>query len=120
MGSAPLDNDYYQASHHKAQRLRVVLRLFAQGCMLVVVLALGWWVMTTLGGYSLESQSDSPAVMAGPIYLAGCPVADTLDKSSTQADAGKVEGCSEEDVSHPISSRRAGGGLGERAHRAER
>jgi hypothetical protein len=117
-----LDNGYYQASYHKEPRLHLVLRLVAQG--FVVVLVLGWWGMTTLGSHTLASESDSPAAMAEPIYVGGCPVADTPEKSSEKSSAqggvGKGGGCSEEGISHPISSRRPGAGLGEHAHRAER
>jgi hypothetical protein len=77
-----LDNSHYQASYHKEPRLHLVLRLVAQGFVLVVVLASGWWGMTTLGSHTLASESDSPAAMAEPIYVGGCPVADTLEKSS--------------------------------------
>jgi hypothetical protein len=114
-----LDNSHYQASYHKEPRLHLVLRLVAQG-FVVVLLASVWWGMTTLGSDTLASESDSPAAMAEPIYVGGCPVADTLEKSSAQGGAGKGGGCSEEGGTHPISSRRPGAGLGEHAHRAER
>jgi hypothetical protein len=64
--------------------------------------------MTTLGGDSLQPISD-------PIYVAGCPLADTtLEKGSAGG------GCSKEGASHPITSRQPGGGLVEHAHGAER
>ncbi len=122
MGPARLDDGgYLRASYHEEPRIRVVLRLLAQGAVLVVALASGWWGITTLGGHTLASESDSPAGMASPIYVAGCPVTDTLDRSPAQGGAGKKGGhCSEEGVSYPISSRQPGAGLGEHAHRAER
>jgi len=115
-----LDNGHYQASYHEEPRLHLILRLVAQG--FVVVLASGWWGMRTLGSHTLASESDSPALVADPIYMGGCPVADTdtLDKSSAQGGAGKGGGCSEEGGTHPISSRQPGAGLGEYAHRAQR
>jgi hypothetical protein len=62
--------------------------------------------MTTLGSYSLQA-------MRYPIYVAGCPLADTLEKGSGGG------GCSKEGVSHPISSRQPGVRLGEQAYGAE-
>jgi hypothetical protein len=49
-----------------------------------------------------------------PLYVAGCPQADTLEKGSGGG------GCSKEGVSHPMTSRQPGAGLSERAHGAER
>jgi hypothetical protein len=84
----------------------------------VVVMALGWWGMMTLGSHSLASESDSVAQMGDPIYVAGCPVVDTLQKSSAGVGVGK--GCSKEGSSHPITSRQPGGGLAEVGRGAER
>jgi hypothetical protein len=64
--------------------------------------------MMTLG-------SDSVQAMRYPLYVAGCPLADTtLEKGSA------VGGCSKEGVSHPITSRQPGVRLVEHAHGAER
>jgi hypothetical protein len=94
-----------------------VVRLLAEGGV-VLVMALGWWGMITLSSHSLASESDSLAEMVDLIYVAGCPVADTLEKSTAGVGAGK--GCSKEGSSHPISSRQPGVGLGGPAHGAER
>jgi hypothetical protein len=50
--------------------------------------------------------------------VAGCPVVDTLQESSVKEDAGRA--CTEEVSTHPITSRRPGGGLGEDAHGTDR
>ena len=78
--------------------MKIVVRLLAESLVVVLLMAFGWWGMTSLGSDSLKPMSD-------PIYVAGCPQADTLQKGS-----GGV-GCSKEGVSHPIISRRPGGGL---------
>jgi hypothetical protein len=104
-----------EASYLKERRVKIVVRLLAQGLVVVVLLmALGWWGMTTLGGDSLQE-------MRYPLYVAGCPLADTtLEKHSMGGS------CSKEGVSHPISSRKPGvrvvehAGLVEHAHGAER
>ena len=100
MSATRLDNASLQeASYLKERRVKIVVRLLAESLVVVVLLmALGWWGMTTLGSHSLQPMSD-------PIYVAGCPLADTLQKRS-----GGV-GCSKEGASHPISSRRPGAGL---------
>jgi hypothetical protein len=98
-------------SPHQGQRpRRIVVRLVAEGSVVVALLASGWWGMSVLGAHALASESSAPA----PIYVAGCPVGDTPQKGS----AG--EGCSKEGASHPISSRQPGAGLGEHAHGAEK
>jgi hypothetical protein len=104
-----LDNaSLKEASYLKERRVNIVVRLLAGSLVVVVLMAFGWWGMTTLG-------SDSLQAMSAPIYVAGCPQADTtLEKGS-----GGV-GCSKEGVSHPITSRQPGGGLVEHAHGAER
>jgi hypothetical protein len=116
-----LNNGYYQASCHHEPGLHVVLRLLAQGFVLVVLLASGGWGVRTLGSHTLASEGDFPALRADTVYVGGCPVEDTLDKSSAQGEAGKKGGgCSEEGIPHPISSRQPGAGIGEHAHRSER
>jgi hypothetical protein len=113
VNSAHLDNSRLQAPHHNQQRLSIVVRLSAQGLVVVLVLALGWWGMTTLGSSTLALHSEPLTAHQEPIYVAGCPVPDPLQKSSRLG--GGVEegkGCSEEDLSDLINtSRRPGGGL---------
>jgi len=56
-----------------------------------------------------------------PIYVAGCPVLDPLQKSSTRGRrVGEGGGCSHEGSTHPMTSRQPGVGLGRQAHGAER
>jgi hypothetical protein len=108
MSTTRLNNGSFQANHNNQQRLPIVFRLLAEGSVLLVVMASGWWGITTLG-------SDSLQQMRYPIYVAGCPLADTtLEKGSAGG------GCSKEGVSHPITSRQPGAGPSEHAHGAER
>ena len=79
--------------------MNIVVRLLAESLVVVLLMALGWWGMTTLGSYSLQEMSE-------PIYVAGCPQADT----TLQKGSGGV-GCFREGVSHPTTSRRPGAGL---------
>ena len=99
------------ASPHQGHRpRRIVLRLVAEGSVVVALLASGWWGMSILGAHAAALESSAPA----PVYVAGCPVGDTPQKGS------EGEGCSKEGASHPISSRQPGAGLGgEHAHGAE-
>ena len=55
----------------------------------MLTLALGWWAVADLGNSTLTAEPE-------PIYVAGCPVPDTLDKSLVQGDVGKGRGCSKE------------------------
>jgi hypothetical protein len=71
----------FHASHLKEQRFHIVVRLLAE-VLVVVVMALGWWGMMTLGSYTVVSESDPLRAVGDPIYVAGCPVADTLETSS--------------------------------------
>ena len=99
MSSTLLDNASLQeASYLKERRVNIVVRLLAESLVVVVLMAFGWWGMTSLGSDSLQPMSE-------PIYVVGCPQVDTLEKGS-----GGV-GCSKEGASHPISSRRPGAGL---------
>src|SRR5215217_6018588 len=109
MSSTHLENASLQeASYLKERRVNIVVRLLAESLVVVVLMAFGWWGVTTLG-------SDSLQAMIEPIYVAGCPLADTtLEKGSVGG------GCSKEGVSHPITTRQPGGGLVEHAHGAER
>jgi hypothetical protein len=107
VSSTPLDNASLQASYLKERRVNTVVRLLAESLVVVLLMALWWWGMTTL-------RSDSLQPMRYPIYVAGCPLADTLEKGSA------VGGCSKEGVSHLITTRQPGAGLSEHAHGAER
>jgi hypothetical protein len=78
----------------------------------VLIVALGWWTVADLGSSTLTAEPE-------PIYV-GCPVPDTLDKSSAQGGVGKGGGCSKEGSSHTITSRQPGAGLGEQEHGTER
>ena len=122
MSSTHLDSTSFQPTNHNQHRNHIVLRLLVQSLVVVLVMALGWWGMVTLGSYTLLSQTQLE-----PIYVAGCPVADPLQKSSTRrGGVGQSGGCSQEGSTHPISSRRPGvrvvehAGLVEHAHGAER
>jgi hypothetical protein len=116
-----LDNSSLQAHHHNQQRLPIVVRLLAQGSVLVLVGAFGWLGMAHLASSTLASQNDSLTAERHPIYVAGCPVVEVLEGSSAQEEGvGKDAGCSEEGSTHPITSRRPGGGLVEHGRRAER
>jgi hypothetical protein len=113
-----LDNASLQASHPKERRLHTVVGLLAEVLVLVLVMASWWWGIMTLASHSLASESGPLAEMGEPIYVAGCPVADTLKKSSAGGGVGK--GCSKEGSSHPISSRQQGGGPAEHGRGGER
>jgi hypothetical protein len=101
-----------QAPHHNQRRFPIVARLLAQGLVVVLVVAAGWWVMWNLGSDSLASQREALTVELEPIYMAECPVpTSSLQKSSARGGFGKGRGCTEEGSSHPISSRQPGVGL---------
>jgi hypothetical protein len=120
VSSTHLDNSTFQPAHTKEHRNHIVVRLLAEGSVVVVLMALGWWGMATLGSYTLLSQSDSLTAERDTIFVAGCPVPAPLEKSSTQGGLGKDTGCSHEGSTHPISSRQPGVGLGGQAHGAVR
>ena len=76
MSSTPLENASLQeASYLKERRVNIVVRLLAESLVVVLLMALGWWGMTTLGSDSLQPMRD-------PIYVPGCPKADRLEKGS--------------------------------------
>jgi hypothetical protein len=114
MSSTHLENSSFQATLHNEHRKHIVLRLLAEGSVVVVLMAVGWWGMATLGSYTLVSQTQLE-----PIYVAGCPVADPLQKSSARVDVGKGTGCTKEGSTHPVTSRQPGVGQGGQAHGAE-
>jgi hypothetical protein len=108
VSSTPLDNaSLKEASYLKERRVNIVMTLLAESLVAVLLMAFGWWGMTSLGSHSLQA-------MRYPIYVAGCPLSDTLEKRSAGG------GCSKEGVSHPMTSRQPGGRIGEHAHGAER
>ena len=109
VSSTPLENaSLKEASYLKERRVKIVVRLLAESLVVVLLMALGWWGMTSLG-------SDSLQQMRHPVYVSGCPLADTtLEKGSA------VGGCSKEGVYHPITSRQPGGGLVKHGHGSER
>jgi hypothetical protein len=76
VSSTPLENASLQeASYLKERRVNIVVKLLAESLVVVLLMALGWG-MTTLGSHSLQA-------MRYPIYVAGCPLADTtLEKGS--------------------------------------
>ena len=116
VSSIHLDNSSFQATSHNEHRNHIALKLLAEGSVVVLVMALGWWGMWNLGSYTLLSQTQPE-----PIYVAGCPVSEPLQKSPTRrGGVGQGRGCSKEGASHPITSRRPGAGLGEHGHGAER
>jgi hypothetical protein len=121
VSSTHLETSSFHASHNKEQRLPIVLGLLAEGSVVVVVMALGWWGMANLGSDTLSSQSDSFTAQRDPIYVAGCPVPAPLEKSSAQEEGGdQGRGCTEEGSSPPITTRQPGAGLGEHGRGAER
>ena len=99
VSSIHLETSSLHASHNNQQRNHCVVRLLTESSVVVLVVAFGWWGMWNLG--SLTAQPE-------PIYVAGCPVPDPLEKSS------------HEGSTHPITSRQPGVGLGGQAHGAER
>ena len=104
------DDALFRASPREGQRpRRIVLRLSAEGAVMVALLGSLSWGMSILGAHALASESAT-----APVYVAGCPSADTLEKGSAGG------GCSKEGASHPITSRQPGAGLGEHAHGAEK
>ena len=70
--------------------------------MVVMTLGVGEW---NLGSDSLSSHGDSLKAHPDPMYVAGCPVPDPLQKSSTRGGVGMGRGCTEEGSSHPITPR---------------
>ena len=117
MSSTPLDNASLQeASYLKERRVNIVVRLLAERLVVMLVVVFGWWGMWGLGSYTLLSQTQPE-----PIYVAGCPVADQLQKSSTwRGGIGQGRGCSMEGSTHPMTSRQPGVRLVEHGHGAER
>ena len=120
MSATQLENASFQVTNHKEHRKHVVVRLLAEGSVVVALIAIGWLGMWNVGSDTLSSQSDSFTAQRDPIYVAGCPVPDPLENGSAREDIGKGRGCTEGGSSHPITSRQPGVGLGGRGHGAER
>jgi hypothetical protein len=120
VSSTYLDNSSFQATNYQERRNQIVLRLVAEGSVVVMVMAIGWWGMASLGSLTLLSQSDSLTAERGTMYVAGCPVLEPLQKSSTRRDISKGRGCSDGGSTHPMSSRQPGVGVGGQAHGADR
>ena len=120
MSATQLENASFQVTNHKEHRKHVVVRLLAEGSVVVALIAIGWLGMWNVGSDTLSSQSDSLTAERETIYVGGCPVPAPLQKSSTRGGVGQSRGCSHEGASHPITSRQPGVGLGGRGHGAER
>ena len=120
MSATQLANASIQATNHKEHRKHIVVRLLAEGSVVVALIAIGWWGMWNVGSDSLASQSDYLTAQPETIYVAGCPVPAPLEKGSARGGVGESRGCSEEGSTHPITSRQPGVGLGGRGHGAER
>src|SRR3712207_4204631 len=105
MSSTHLDDPSFQATLHKGHRNHIALKLLAEGSVVVLIMALGWWGMVTLGSYTHASQTQLDPI----IYVGGCPVSEPLQKSATRrGGVGQGRGCSKEGSTHPISSRQPG------------
>jgi len=115
------DTSDFLVRHRERPRARIVARLFAQGMVLVALLALGWWCVYALGAHALASEEGPSEEWSRPVYVAGCPMGGGTKptKGSSTADAD-AQGCSEEGPSHPSGSRRPGAGLGDHTRGAER
>ena len=120
MSDTYLEKSSLQATHHNQQRNYCVVRLLAESSVVVLIIAFGWWGMWSVGSDTLSSQSDSLTAERYPIYVAGCPVPDPLEKSSARGGIGKGGGCTEEGSTHPSSSRQPGVGVGGRGRGVER
>src|SRR3712207_1494572 len=104
MSSTHLDDPSFQATLRNEHRNPIALKLLAEGSVVVLLMALGWWGMVTLGSYTHASQTQLE-----PIYVAGCAVSEPLQKSPTRrGGVGQGRGCSKEGSTHPISSRQPG------------
>jgi hypothetical protein len=87
----------------------------------VAVLASVWWGVFALGARTLALEDGPSVSWRRPVYVAGCPV-DGVGLAEDSPREGSKEGCSEQGLSHPISSRRPGAGLvgGEHPRSSER
>ena len=86
MSSTQLDNANIQATNHNEHRNHIALKLLAEGSAVVLIMALGWWGMWNLGSHTIVSQTQPE-----PIYVAGCPVSEPLQKSPTQGGLARAE-----------------------------
>jgi hypothetical protein len=85
-----LETSSLQASEHNQQRNQVVLRLLAEGSVVVALIAIGWG-MWNVGSDTLSSQSDSLTAERSKLYLAGCPVPDPFEKSPARGVLARTE-----------------------------
>src|SRR5215208_268521 len=81
VSSTHLDNSSFQPTNHNQHRNHIALKLLAEGSVVVLLMALGWWGMVTLGSYTLLSQTQPE-----PIYVAGCPVSEPLQKRARRGE----------------------------------
>jgi len=93
-----LENSSFQPTNHNQHRNHIVVRLLAEGSVVVVLMVLGWWGMANLGSSTLASQSDSLTAEPSTIYVGGCPVPDPLEKGSVEGGAGKKGGAAQRRV----------------------
>jgi hypothetical protein len=96
---SPCERELYTPSEHQPpskshnqQRNHVVVRLLAEGSVMVLIMALGWWGMWNVGSYTLSSQSDSLTAEREPIYVGGCPVPDPVHKSTLRESGDRRHG----------------------------
>src|SRR5215208_2699340 len=81
VSSTHLDNSSFQPTNHNQHRNHIALKLLAEGSVVVLLMALGWWGMVILGSYTLVSQTQPE-----PIYVAGCPVSEPLQKRARRGE----------------------------------
>src|SRR5215208_5234812 len=81
VSSTHLDNSSFQPTNHNQHRNHIALKLLAEGSVVVLLMALGWWGMCNLGSYTLLSQTQPE-----PIYVAGCPVSEPLQKRARRGE----------------------------------
>ena len=114
VSSTQLDNSSFQATNHNKHRNHILLKLLAEGSVVVLIIILGWWGMWNLGSHTLVSQTQPY-----PLYVAGSPVSEPLQKCPRREGVGQGRGCSHEGSTHPISSRQPGVRLVEHARLVE-
>jgi len=111
----------FRGRYLKEQRDHIVSRLLVQGSALALVLMFGWWGIVVLGSHTLALETNSPTAGRCPTYVVECPLAETLKKSSAQADVGRGKDCSAKawPHTHTTTSRQPGAGPAEQAHRVD-
>jgi len=91
MSATQLENASFQVTNHKEHRKHVVVRLLAEGSVVVALIAIGWLGMWNVGSDTLSSQSDSLTAARETIYIGVCPVPAPLQKSSTRGVLARAE-----------------------------